>query len=231
MHPELLVLAEEKKAQHDLFANGHSRSIVPEGLVSSRITDRPSEFNPALKTMLRQYGVDPASYNGPLDNVREFLIGPKRRWAKENGLDFDGLSDQQLKDLWSYSVFPNLTLNMTESVCIVQQWIPHPTDPLKRIYKVQTLFPVLNDPAKTLLDITNQATEQEFVTMDHRPQRIRTTNGMDLGYVLSQDIEQLQQQQRGIRSRAFDGMRFGGQEIRIPHYWAEMARYFSGQRG
>jgi phenylpropionate dioxygenase-like ring-hydroxylating dioxygenase large terminal subunit len=233
LHPELLVLAEEKCAQHDLLANGHSRSIVPEGLVSSRVEERPSVLNAALKTMLRQYGIDPARYDGPADNVRDFLVNPKRQWAKDNGLDFAQLSDQQLKDLWNYHVFPNMTLNMTESVCIVQRWIPHPTDPLKCTYSVQTLFPVLDDPSKTLLDITNQATDQEFVTMDptHRPPRIRTTNGMDLGYVLNQDIEQLQQQQRGLRSRAFDGMRFSGQELRIPHYWAEIDRYLAGQKG
>jgi hypothetical protein len=95
------------------------------------------------------------------------------------------------------------------------------------------MFPLLNDPSKTLLDITNQAQEDEFVTMDpnHRPPRIKTTNGMDLGYVLNQDIEQLQQQQRGIRSRAFDGMRFSAQEIRIPHYRDEIDRYISGEKG
>ncbi|ATE64255.1 aromatic ring-hydroxylating oxygenase subunit alpha [Rhizorhabdus dicambivorans] len=232
LHPELEVLAETKRCQHDLLENGHSRTLVPEGLVSHRVEPRPNELNPALAVMLRQYGVDPADYDGPPDNVREYLIPYKRKWGEENGVDFSKLSDQQLKDLWNYHVFPNMTLNITESVCIVQRWIPHATDPLKCTYSVQTLFPLLNDPSKTLLDITNQATDSEFVTMDpdNRPPKVRTTDGMDLGYVLNQDIEQLQFQQKGIRSRSFDGMRFSYQEVRIPHYWAEMERYISGEK-
>jgi phenylpropionate dioxygenase-like ring-hydroxylating dioxygenase large terminal subunit len=233
LHPELEALAETKMCQHDLFDHGHSRSLIPEGLVSHRIEPRPTELNPALAVMLRQYGVDPDTYDGPVDNVRDYLVPFKRKWGEENGVAFSKLSDQQLKDLWNYHVFPNMTINVTESVCIIQRWIPHATDPLKCLYSVQTLFPVLNDPSKTLLDITNQATDDEFVTMDpnNRPERIHTTNGLDLGYVLNQDIEQLQQQQSGIRSRSFDGMRFSYQEIRIPHYWAEMDRYMTGKKG
>jgi hypothetical protein len=94
------------------------------------------------------------------------------------------------------------------------------------------MFPRLKDPSKPMLDITNQATDDQFVVMDpdHRPERLKTENGMDLGYVLNQDIEQLQQQQRGLRSRSFDGMRFSSQESRIPHYWAEMQRYLDGTK-
>jgi phenylpropionate dioxygenase-like ring-hydroxylating dioxygenase large terminal subunit len=233
LHSELEALAETKLCQHDLFDKGHSRSIIPEGVVSHRVEPQPADLNPALAVMLKQYGVDPATYDGPPNDVRDYLVPFKRKWGEENGVDFSGLTDLQLKTLYSYHLFPNMTLNLFESVCIVQRWLPHATDPLKCTYSVQTMFPLLNDPSKTLLDITNQAQEDEFVTMDpnHRPPRIKTTNGMDLGYVLNQDIEQLQQQQRGIRSRAFDGMRFSAQEIRIPHYRDEIDRYISGEKG
>ena len=232
LHSELEALAETKKCQHDLFPNGHSRSLIPECLVSHRVDPRPTEVNEALKMMMRQIDVDPADYVGPADNIREFMIKAKRKWGEDNGVDLSEFTDAQLNDLWSYFIFPNMTLNMTESVCIVQRWIPHPTDPLKCRYSVQTMFPRLKDPSKPMLDITNQATDDQFVVMDpdHRPERVKTDNGMDLGYVLNQDIEQLQQQQRGLRSRSFDGMRFSSQESRIPHYWAEMQRYLDGTK-
>jgi phenylpropionate dioxygenase-like ring-hydroxylating dioxygenase large terminal subunit len=233
LHPELLAVAEEKKVQHDLFPNGHSRSIVPEGLVSHRVRDRPKDLNLALGSMLRQFNVDPNDYTGPADNVREFLIGAKRKWAAENGLDWSEIGDQQLNDLWSYFVFPNMTINILEPTLIIQRWIPHPTDPLKCRYVVQTLFPIVKDPTTPLLDITNQATENELVVFDpnERPERIRNPTINELGYVLNQDVEQLRQQQQGLMSRAFAGMRFSKQEARIPHYWAEMNRYLSGEKG
>jgi hypothetical protein len=143
------------------------------------------------------------------------LLGP----GESRG--FSILSDQQLKGLSNYFVLPNMTLNLTGSGCVVRQWIPRVTNPLKCQYGVQALCLALSGPSNLLFEIT-QAADDQFVLMgpNLRPDC----------YDLNQDIERLWRR-LGPMSRSFGAMLFSNQESRIPHYPAKIDRYLSGAKG
>jgi hypothetical protein len=183
-------------------------------------------MNDGLRAVLEQFGMNPDDYDGPVDNIRAVVPGLKRIWADKNGLDFSGLSDSQLTNLWTVLLFPNVTLNLNGDSVLIQQWRPHPTDPLKLTYHVITLLP--NTEAK----VTNLggALEERQVTFDPktRPARVYSTNGPDIGYVLHQDFQAIPRVQRGLRSRAFKGLRLCREELLIRHHLAEIDRYLEG---
>jgi carnitine monooxygenase subunit len=242
IHPQARTIWEDKYVQYDCYPKGHSRMIVPWGVVSSRIAV-PDELPAALKDQLKRFDVDPQAYSGPTGDIRAALVTAKRQFAKKHGLDYYAeLSDDQLRESWSYSVFPNWTINIQDNVCMIQTWRPHRTDPEKLIYNVMMFFPRLKNTEKQPVEAANPKSGEaelpqpgmsastvaaQIVDPNVRPARKYTENSADLGMVLSQDCQQANRQQRGVRSRAFAGMRLGGEEVRIRHYLAEVDRYFA----
>lgn len=236
IHPQARSIWEDKFIQYDCYAKGHSRMLVPWGVTSSRIPV-PPELPEPMKDQLRRFEFDPDTYTGPKGDIREALVAAKRKFAERHGLAYySELSDDQLRESWSYSVFPNWTINIQDSVCMIQTWRPHQTDPEKLIYNVMMFFPRLKDqqqsareePAKAEAPspgMSASTVAAQTVDPNIRPTRKHTQNGADLGLVLNQDYQQANRQQRGVRSRAFAGMRFGGEEVRIRHYLAEIDSY------
>ena len=228
VHPEALPVYECKKVQYDCYPKGHSRQIAPWARVSSRVEHRPTELPDILADQLRLIDVDPETYDGPPDNIHPVMVQAKRKWGEKYGLDyFDELSDNQLKEIWSYQIFPNTTLNIQENGAMWQRWLPDAKDPEKMVYSIIMLFPPVNDPGKALIDLSNLGSEDAETKFDPtiRPDRIHATEGEQLGYLLNQDVQQIPRQQRGLRSRGFKGMRFGGPELRMRHYLAEIDSY------
>jgi phenylpropionate dioxygenase-like ring-hydroxylating dioxygenase large terminal subunit len=225
VHPELNAVLDEARVQYDAFPKGHGRFISGQNLVSPR-EPRSDKMNDGLRAVLAQFGMNPDDYDGPVDNIRAVVPGLKRIWAEKNGLDFSGLTDSQLTNLWTVLLFPNVTLNLNGDSVLIQQWRPHATDPLKLTYHVITLLP--NTEAK----VTNLggALEERQVTFDPktRPARVYSTNGPDIGYVLHQDFQAIPRVQRGLRSRAFKGLRLCREELLIRHHLAEIDRYLEG---
>jgi len=230
VHPELADHWEDRQVQYDCYSKGHSRMIVPFGLRSSRLTDELTELNEPLTELLKQFGVDAKDYEGPLDNVRKILPEIKRKWAEENGIDFFDLSDQHLINNPSYHIFPNATINAQGDNALLQRWIPHAEDPEKLIYSIIALLPPMKNPGETkLINMADQGGDSWQVDVDETQARtrIRAERGEDVGYVLHQDVIQMELSQMGIRSDSFNGMVLGPQEIRIRHYLAELDKYLT----
>lgn len=226
VHPEVRAMYDDLRVQYDCYDKGHSRMLAPWGVVSGR-DEPPIELTPHLKRILQNFDVDPETYDGPPHSVRKILADAKRRWGTRYGLDFSGLTDSQLLDLCNPHFFPNMTLQLQESSVMLQMWRPHATDPEKCIYTVMMLLPVLNDPDHELVDIASVGQKSGVVKFDPnmRPPRKWVTDGRELGFIINQDVQQIPILQKGLRSRAFKGMRFGDQEIRLRHYLKEIDRY------
>ena len=233
VHPQGKHIWEDKFIQYDCYPGGHSRMLVPWGVTSSR-DPAPNELNQELRDQLSLIDLDPDTYTGPKNDIRSAMLEGKRRFGKRYGMPhYDRLEDSQLVESWSYSVFPNWTINVQDNVLMLQFWRPHKSDPEKLIYNIMMFFPRKNDMEKAMLDIAGMGTDKTATVAnpDHRPARKYTDNGADLGHVLEQDYRQIPMQQLGLRSRGFGGMRFGGEEIRIRHYHALVDEYIAvGER-
>lgn len=230
VHPEVIPFSATHETQYDLYDNGLSRMIIPYGFVSGRHEDRDT-VNPFLQMYIQFFGADPADYA----DVKGFeywkaLADAKRKWGERHGYTdfFDQLDDRRMTDDWNYFVFPNITINYFAEALLIQIFRPHPTDPEKSFYRAISLNLPVPGSQESVVDIASigpSATSEPGWDGSVRPE-VRAPQCLeDFGAVLAQDAMRVPLVQKGIRSRAFDGILLGDSEIRIRHYLAEVDRY------
>jgi phenylpropionate dioxygenase-like ring-hydroxylating dioxygenase large terminal subunit len=235
VHPELMAFADPYNTQYDLFPNGISRMMIPRGYVPDVWGDTDA-INEGLKNYAMSFGGKLEDFAGVRGgDFKPIFARIKRQWGERNGLKFfDNLSDGQILDNWNYFIFPNVTLNIFSDAVMIQRFRPHPTDPERCVYNAITLSIPVPDPdyrANDLPNFTSSGTNgPKGFTGEERPPRITSDRLEDLGYVLAQDAQLVPRVQKGVKSRAFKGYRMSEQEVRIPHYRAELDRYLRGEK-
>ncbi len=230
VHPQTQGVMEDF-SQYDLYPNGASRMIVPICVKSHRVADQES-VDPYLQFMLKEGGIDPASFRGSAREVREAIQKSKRARARKVGLThYEAFTDGQLTDSWATGLFPNVQMGMHPEGVFIMRFLPHPSDPETFYYDTMILYRYVDDPDYTVpawmglpqgIDVTGQTRPAiTHVPMGQKP---------NLGEVLDQDSELLPVQQQGLRSRAFRGPLWSEQEQRVRHFHRELDRYIQGRK-
>lgn len=230
VHPQTQTVMEDF-SQQDLYPNGASRMIVPIGVKSHRVGDQES-VDPYLAFMLKEAGVDPASFAGSAREVRSAMQQSKRARAKRVGLShYEKFTDNQLTDSWATGVFPNVQIGMHPEGVFIMRFVPHATDPETFFYETMILYRHVPDPSYAVPAWMGLPAGID-TTGETRPDIIRVPAGQkpDLGEVLDQDSELLPVQQKGIRSRGFRGPLWSEQEQRVRHFHRELDRYVKGEK-
>jgi hypothetical protein len=117
-------------------------------------------------------------------------------------------------DDFHYTIFPNVTFNTHSLFTWVFTHRPHPTDPNRMYFDFLSL---LRAPAQ---DVPRP--EKEHYS---------TANGDRLegrcegGELMDEDLYNLPRIQAGMRSRAFESLHLGEQEIRIRHFHRTLEGY------
>lgn len=228
VHPEAIPVSEMLECQYDLYDNGMSRMIIPQGYVTSRFDDRDT-VNPYLKMFVQMYGGDPAEFEHLKGyEYKKALIETKRRWGKKHGYDFfEKLTDDQIADDWNYAPFPNMTINAFADSVLLQIFRPHPTEPRKSYYNAITLCLPVSDEESAVIDLNSFGPETfgpKGWKGDERPARFTPKDWPDFGHLLAQDARRVPEVQKGIESACFRGARLSESEVRIRHYLAEIDR-------
>ena len=145
----------------------------------------------------------------------------RRMFEQASNADLSGVSDSELLDCFSYTLFPNCFLFPGISLPMVYRFRPDPRDHRACIYEVLFLRPVPIDgkrpepaPAIHLTD------EQSFTEAE----------GMDPGFgaILDQDTDNLFLQQEGLEASAKRALTLGNyQEIRIRHFEKAVDKYLA----
>jgi len=230
VHPQTQGVMEDF-SQYDLYPNGASRMIVPICVKSHRVSDQDT-VEPYLQFMLKEGGIDPATFKGSAREVREAIQKSKRARAARVGLThYDNFTDGQLTDSWATGLFPNVQMGMHPEGVFIMRFMPHPTDPETFFYDTMILYRYVNDPNYTVpawmglpagIDVTGETRPPiTHVPVGQKP---------NLGDVLDQDSELLPIQQQGLRSRAFKGPLWSEQEQRVRHFHRELDRYIQGKK-
>lgn len=230
VHPQTQGVMEDY-SQYDLYPNGASRMIVPICVKSHRVSDQDT-VDPYLQFMLKEGGIDPASFSGTAREVRTAIQRSKRQRARSAGLThYEKFTDGQLTDSWATGLFPNVQMGMHPEGVFIMRFLPHATDPETFYYDTMILYRCVDDPNYTVpawmglpagIDVTGRT----------RPNVVHVPAGQkpNLGDVLDQDSELLPVQQKGIRSRAFRGPLWSEQEQRVRHFHKELDRYIGGKK-
>ena len=199
-HPQLMTMLEDMDVQIDCYER-HNRYLIPFGCVSTHIEDG-EQITPQLAGFMAANHVDPATFDGTGLDVRRAI---QRRWrevAPSLGFDLDDLNDDQLTDDYHYLIFPNITLNIHATSCMLFRQRPHP-----------------DDPNKMFFDVQNYALVPSSEPTPERPAHRGFKHGEgSLGEVLDQDAHNLPMVQKGMNSAGYRGLWISNQELRIRHF-------------
>jgi phenylpropionate dioxygenase-like ring-hydroxylating dioxygenase large terminal subunit len=223
VHPQTQCLMDDR-TQIDLWPGGFSRQFVPFAQPSRRFPDQES-VNPGIELMLRDAGIDPATFTGTAKDSRAAVQQAKRERGRKHDLDYERFSDTQLSDSTIYSVFPNVQIGCHPEAVFLHRFVPHATDPNQFTYDTCILYHHV-EGANLAAPAWMGLGEDVDLTGETRPDIVRTALGEPpgLGEVLDQDSELLPIVQAGARSRGFRGPLWSDQEGRLRHFHAELDR-------
>ncbi|MCY3882461.1 MAG: aromatic ring-hydroxylating dioxygenase subunit alpha [Chloroflexi bacterium] len=210
IHPQLLESLDDIHVQIDLYER-HNRYLVPFGLVSPRYPNQ-EEITQPLKEFLRGTGIDPDSFEGGMGDVRPAMQAATKKSAAAQGLDVSELNDDQLSDDYHYYIFPSLTFNTNALNFLFFRQRPHPTDPNKMFFDMQTYVRI--PPG-----------------VDHPPRPIHAQykhGEISIGLVMDQDSYNLPRVQKGMNSRSYKGLLINYRERRIRHMHKVLDNYLEG---
>ena len=230
VHPETRGVMADLGVQCDLYPNGASRMIVPIGQMTPRIKDQDT-LNEGLEAMLRDAGLDPASFAGRARDVRPAIQQAKRKRAALLGMDYSPFVDGQLTDSWATGIFPNVQIGCHPEGVFVMRFLPHPSDPERFYYDTMTLIAPVDHPDYKVPGWMGLP-EGTDVSGKVRPacEHFSAEEDGNLGLVLGQDSELLPTVQAGMRSRAFKHQLWSEQEQRLRHFHVELERYLAGEK-
>jgi nitrite reductase/ring-hydroxylating ferredoxin subunit len=221
-HPQVAVSNGDANSQYDVYGEHVNRFISTLGVLSPHLYGKYTE-----QDILNQFTLGDS---GALGNTTRTLKdgGTARQvmadmfrgmFEKATNTDLSGVSDSELLDCFSYTLFPNTFLFPGISLPMVYRFRPDPRDHRKSIYEVLFLRPVPVDGNRPMpAEPIHLADNQSFTEAE----------GMDAGFgaILDQDTDNLVLQQEGLEASAKRGLTLGNyQEIRIRHFERAVDRY------
>jgi nitrite reductase/ring-hydroxylating ferredoxin subunit len=224
-HPQVAVSNADANSQYDIYGDHVNRFISPLGVLSPHLYGKYTE-----EDILKQFTLGDS---GSLDKSQERSLGEggsarqvmadmfRGMFEKATNTDLSAVSDSELLDCYSYTLFPNTFLFPGISLPMVYRFRPDPKDHRKSIYEVLFLRPVPKDG--------NRPMPAEPIYLGEH-QSFKEAEGMDPGFgvILDQDTENLILQQEGLEASAKQGITLGNyQEIRIRHFERAIEHYLS----
>jgi len=232
VHPELCTFMDDYYVQHDLYENGHGRSIFPFMMPAQSylrsVNGKIDELNAEMKLFLQAAAVPESEYPKRWQDVKKAVIAGKRKNQKALGFDFSQFSDDQLVDDWNLSFFPFATFNTHPEGVLFQRWWPDAEDPRKTHYSLQIYAMAGECVVPSYMPISPEAdrTGKKVLPVT----RLEGMGGPALGPVVEQDVSLVPWYQAGAESRGFKGASYGEQEIRVRQFYDEYYRYMSKRR-
>ena len=210
IHPQLLESLDDINVQIDLYER-HNRYLVPFGVSSPRYPNQ-DEITGALKGRLLAAGIDPDTFKGSMWDVRPIVQRTAREQATARGIDVSELNDDQMSDDYHYFLFPNLTFNTHHAGFGFFRQRPHPTDPNKMYF-----------------DLQSYARVPQGAEWPPRPMHTTHKHGeLSLGLVLDQDSYNLPRVQKGMNSASYKGLLINYRERRLRHMHKVIDDYVFG---
>ena len=222
-HPQVAPSNADANSQYDIYGEHVNRFISPLGVASPHLEGQYDEqaildrFTVGDGTML---GEDRPKVGDA--TARQVMADMFRTMFSEaTKSDLSAVSDSELLDCFSYTVFPNCYLFPGISLPMIYRFRPDPKDHRACIYEVLFLRPIPTDGVRP-------ETAEPILLEDG--QSFAEAAGMDPGFgrILDQDTGNLFLQQEGIEASAKRGLTLGNyQEIRIRHFEQAVNKYMA----
>lgn len=221
-HPQVAPSNGDANSQYDVYGEHVNRFISTLGVVSPHLKGRISE-----QDVLDQFTVGDSSVLEGADRKLKEGETARQRMAdmmrsmfeQATNTDLSNVSDSELLDCFSYTVFPNTFLFPGISLPMVYRFRPVKGDHRKCLYEVFFLRPVPKD---------GERPEPACEVRLEEHQSFTEAEGMDPGFgaILDQDTENLLLEQEGLEAACKPGITLGNyQEIRIRHFENTIDKY------
>jgi hypothetical protein len=213
-----------KETKFDLSDEGHNRMVMQGGYGVGQ-TDDDGNIAEPLASQLRAWEVDPAQYKGNPEGTRAALQAAKRRLGPARGFShYAKVPNEQLTDAFHYTLFPNFAVSVWSDGFHFLRARPHYNDP------EQCLFDNwwYSSPASLKYGVggahstPNKSSDEVEVTWVDATKE-------SIGPAIEDDVRVFVTQQRGFRSRGFDGVYLSRQETRIRRYHELIDDYIAGR--
>jgi hypothetical protein len=222
-HPQVSPSNADVNSQYDTYGEHVNRFISTLGVVSPTKEGMYSQ-----QDVLDRFTVGDASIVtekpvvGEGGTARQVMADMFRAgFEKAANTTLDHVSDSEILDCFSYTLFPNCFLFPGISLPMVYRFRPSPRDHRESFYEVLFLRPKPTDGS--------YFETAELVTIA-KHQSFKEAAGMDAGFgdILDQDTDNLILQQQGIEASAKPGITLGDyQEIRIRHFQMAIDKYMA----
>ncbi len=223
-HPQVAPSNGDANSQYDIYGEHVNRFISTLGVLSPHLYGKYTE-----QDILDQFTLGNSSALGDTKRsltagatAREVMAGMFRgMFEKATNTDLSKVSDSELLDCFSYTIFPNCFLFPGISLPMVYRFRPDPRDHRACIYEVFFLRPVPVDGARPAPAEAIHLTDKQSFT---------EAEGMDAGFgaILDQDTDNLFLQQEGLEASAKRGLTLGNyQEIRVRHFERAVDKYIA----
>jgi nitrite reductase/ring-hydroxylating ferredoxin subunit len=217
-HPEGLALAGDANCQYDVYGKNVSRFLHTIGFPSPHLAAERDQAQ-----ILAALGGEEAGLSlKPGERARDVWANHLRKIrGPDLGVDLSAVPTTQMMDSIEYYCFPNFVFFPGVNFPMVYRFRPVPGKVDETIFDLYFLAPTPEgQEAPRAPETIYLGLEDSFIEAP----------GMDarLGFIYDQDVENLRQQTRGIRSSRKAGQTLGNyQEIRIRRMRETLADYLS----
>jgi len=223
-HPQVCPSNADANSQYDTFGDHVNRFISPLGVVSPHLYGKVTE-----QDIFEQFVIgDPSSLEGAVrqldegESARAAMAKLYRKSFEEaNHVDLSDVSDSELLDCFSYSVYPNMFVFPGISLPMVYRFLPDRHDHRKSTMEVLFLRPKPTDGSHyETAEMQVLRDDQSFTEADEM--------APGFGGILDQDTDNLLLQQEGLEAASKKSLTLGNyQEIRIRHCERSLDRYMA----
>jgi nitrite reductase/ring-hydroxylating ferredoxin subunit len=224
-HPQVAVSNGDANSQYDVYGEHVDRFISTLGVLSPHLYGKHTEQDILDQFTLGDSGALGGSSKPTLStggSARQVMADMFRgMFEKATNSDLSAVSDSELLDCFSYTIFPNFFVFPGISLPMIYRCRPDPRDHRKCLYEVLFMRPVPVDGKRP------EPAEPIYLRDD---QSFKEAAGMDLGFgaILDQDTDNLFLQQEGLEASAKHGLTLGNyQEVRVRHFEKAVEKYLA----
>jgi len=222
-HPQVSPTNADVNSQYDTYGEHVNRFISTLGVVSPVHEGKYSQQDVLDMFTVGDSSIVTEKPTVPADGSARQMMADMFRTGFEQAANtsLDHVSDSEILDCFSYTIFPNTFVFPGISLPMVYRFRPNPKDHRESLYEVMFMRPKPKDGSFV------ETAEPVHLT---REQSFKEAEGMDPGFgdILDQDTDNLILQQEGLEASAKSGLTLGDyQEIRIRHFEKAVDKYMA----
>ena len=219
-------------ARHEMWPAGHGRTVQP---MRPSLSDRlPEGVSHPFEHILRQWGIDPASYASyeemAMQGWLDLKAAKRAQWREKGYLHYEHMDDEEITDSPHTVIFPNVTISFLPDNLILFRSEPHPTDPEKCFFDLWCMaFPIAGqDTVESIMAGPKPLREVDMCT--HRA----FDGGRGIpelaGQIVYQDMELAEGMQAGMHSRGYTDAYLPAQETRVRFFHEVLNDWLEGRK-